>query len=101
MEPSEVMQALYDSEITVRTEPDGCWDNGFRARIGDQQNGWKRSIIYGHTWDELMMNLARHVATKYPNSQFAEQYHAASQPKLTLVSSQSGNDGEPSEPIHR
>jgi hypothetical protein len=21
------MQALYDSEITVKTEPDGCWDN--------------------------------------------------------------------------
>ena len=64
MKPSEVMQALYDAEITVRTEPNGCWDNGFRAQIGDQQNGWEEPVIYGGTWEELMTNLAEHVAAK-------------------------------------
>jgi hypothetical protein len=32
-------------------------------------------MIYGYTWDELMMKVASHVPTKYPNSQFAERYH--------------------------
>jgi hypothetical protein len=76
MKPAEVMQALYDSEITVMTEPDGCWDNGFRAQIGDDQNGWEEPIIYGFTWDELMTKLAEHVAAKYPNSTFAKRWRA-------------------------
>jgi hypothetical protein len=67
------MQALYDSEITVKAEPDGCWDNGFRAQIGDDQNGYEEPIIYGHTW-ELMTNLAEHVAVKYPDSGFARRW---------------------------
>jgi hypothetical protein len=36
-ETVDVMQALYDSEITVRTEPDGCWDNGCRALRQQQE----------------------------------------------------------------
>jgi hypothetical protein len=76
MKPSEIMQALYDSEITVRTEPDGCWDNGFRAQIGDDQNGWEQPVIHGDTWDELMLKLAEHVATQYPDSNFATRYRA-------------------------
>jgi hypothetical protein len=74
MDKSQIMQALYDSEITVRTEPDGCWDNGFRAQIGDDQNGWEEPIIYGHTWDELMTNLVKVVLQKYPESAFAKRW---------------------------
>jgi hypothetical protein len=74
MKPSEVMQALYDAEITVRTEPNGCWDNGFRAQIGDQQNGWEEPVIYGGTWEELMTNLAEHVAAKDPNGWFGKRW---------------------------
>lgn len=74
MKPSEVMQALYDSEITVRTEPDGCWDSGFRAQIGDDDNGYEEPIIHGYKWDELMTNLAEHVTAKYPDSSFAERW---------------------------
>jgi hypothetical protein len=72
--PANVMQALYDSEITVKTEPDGCWDNGFRAQVGDDDNGYEEPIIYGRTWDELMSNLVAEVLVKYPNSAFAKQY---------------------------
>lgn len=76
MRPAEVMQALYDSEITVKTEPDGCWDNGFRAQIGDDDNGYEAPIIYAHTWDELMIKLAEHVVGTYPNSTFAQRYRS-------------------------
>ena len=74
MRPAEVMQALYDSEITVKTEPDGCWDNGFRAQIGDDDNGYEEPIICADTWDELMTKLAEHVLATYPNSTFAKRY---------------------------
>jgi hypothetical protein len=76
MERSEIMQALYESEITVRTEPDGCWDSGFRAQIGDDQNGWEEPIIYGYTWDELMTNLVNVILQKYPESTFAKRWRA-------------------------
>jgi hypothetical protein len=68
------MQALYDEEITVRTEPDGCWDNGCRARFGDPDNGFKGPIFRARTWDELMVTLAEHVARKYPKSNFAKRF---------------------------
>ena len=71
--PANVMQALYDSEITVKTEPHGCWDNGFRAQIGDDDNGYEEPIVYGRTWDELMSNLVAEVLAKYPNSAFAKR----------------------------
>jgi hypothetical protein len=74
--PAEVMQALYDSEITVKTEPDGCWDNGFRAQIGDDDNGYEEPIIHAYTWDELMTKLAEHVVAIYPNSTFAQRYRS-------------------------
>lgn len=74
MKPSEVMQELYNSEITVRTEPDGCWDGGFRAQVGDDQNGWEEPIFRAYTWDDLMIQLAEHVIEKYPNSRFAARY---------------------------
>jgi hypothetical protein len=74
MKASEVMQALYDSEVTVRTEPDGSWDGAFRAQIGDDQNGWKHPVIYGRTWDELMTNLAEHVTSKEPDGWFAKRW---------------------------
>jgi hypothetical protein len=70
------MQALYDSEITVKTEPHGCWDNGFRAQIGDDDNGYEEPIVYGHTWDELMNNLINLVLQKYPDSTFAKRWKA-------------------------
>jgi hypothetical protein len=76
MERSKIMQALYNSEITVRTEPDGCWDGDFRAQIGDDQNGWEEPIIYGSTWDELMINLVAVVLNKYPESTFAKRWRA-------------------------
>ena len=72
------MQSLYDSEITVRTEPDGCWDGGFRAQIGDSDNGWKEPIIRANTWDELMTKLAQHVVVSHPESEFAKRYRAIS-----------------------
>jgi hypothetical protein len=74
MKASEVMQALYDSEVTVRTEPDGSWDGGFCAQIGDDQNGWKHPVIYGRTWDELMTTLAEHVTSKEPDGWFAKRW---------------------------
>jgi hypothetical protein len=73
MKPSDVMQALYDSEITVRTEPDGCWDGGFRARFGDSVNGFKGAIIRADKWDELMLKLAEHAVAEYPDSEFAKR----------------------------
>jgi hypothetical protein len=76
MERSQIMQALYDSEITVKTEPDGCWDNGFRAQIGDDQNGWEEPVIYGYTWDELITNVVNLVLEKYPESTFAKRWRA-------------------------
>jgi len=77
MKDFDVMQALYDSEVTVRAEPDGCWDNGFRAQIGDDQNGWQEPIIYAPTWGMLMTRLALHAEQKYPESRFAEQIRLA------------------------
>jgi hypothetical protein len=74
MKPSEVMQALYDSEITVRTEPDGCWDGGFRARFGDPANGFQGPVIRARTWDELMIKLAEHVVAENPACKFATRY---------------------------
>ena len=68
------MQALYDSEITVRTEPDGCWDGGFRAQFGDPDNGFSGPVIKALVWDELMMKLAEHVVATYPESEFAQRY---------------------------
>jgi hypothetical protein len=60
----------------VKTEPHGCWDNGFRAQIGDDDNGWEKPIVYGDTWDELMTNLVNVVLEKYPNSTFANHWRA-------------------------
>jgi len=74
MKPADVMQALYDSEITVRTEPNGCWDNGFRAQFGDGDNGWKEPIVHAETWDKLMMQLAEHAVQAYPESEFVKRY---------------------------
>lgn len=74
MRPSQVMQALYDSEITIRTEPHGCWNNGFRAQIGDDDNGYEEPIIYGYKWDELMTNLGAHVANNRPHEPLPSDY---------------------------
>jgi hypothetical protein len=68
------MQALYDSEITVKTEPDGCWDSGFCAQIGDPQNRYKGPVLRAYKWDDLMIKLAEHVMARYPNSSFAKRY---------------------------
>jgi hypothetical protein len=74
MNRSQIMQALYESEITVKTEPHGFWDNGFRAQIGDDDNGYEEPIVYGRTWDELMNNLVNLVLQKYPESTFSERW---------------------------
>lgn len=84
MERSQIIQALYDSEITVKTEPHGCWDNGFRAQIGDADNGWEEPVVYGGTWEELMTNLVNVVLEKYRtvHSRIVGEWNT--QPKVTL-----------------
>jgi hypothetical protein len=91
MERSQIIQALYDSEITVKTEPHGCWDNGFRAQIGDADNGWEEPVVYGGTWEELMTNLVNVVLEKYPNSTFANRWRVEHATKGDALRSASGS----------
>ena len=77
MNSSEVMQALYDSEITVKTEPNGCWDRGFRAQFGDDDNGYKGPVIEADTWDELMEKVVEEALRQFPDSGFAQRYRGS------------------------
>jgi hypothetical protein len=47
------------------------------ARFGNSKNGFKGPIVRADTWDESMIKLTVHVATEYPQSEFAKRYRTS------------------------
>lgn len=77
MQPQEILQALYDSEINCRIE--SFWDNGWIAWLGDDMNGYHFHRVRGATFGECVRNLGDQACSIYPASAFAEWYKRPSQ----------------------
>ena len=75
MEPQDILQALYDSEINCRLE--SFYDGGWTAWLGDEMNGFRVAEVRGRTLDECVKSLADQACSIYPESAFAERYRSA------------------------
>ena len=72
MQPHDILQALYDSEINCRIE--SFSDYGWIGVLGDEMNGFPFARVRGKTFAECAINLARQACSVYPASTFAERY---------------------------
>ena len=75
MQPHEILQALYASEINCRIE--SFWDGGWIGWLGDEMNGFPFAKVRGSTFGECVTNLAGQARSVYPESTFAERYRTA------------------------
>ena len=71
MQPHEILQALYASEINCRIE--SFWDGGWIGWLGDEMNGFPFAKVRGETFSECVRSLAEQACAVYPNSEFAER----------------------------
>lgn len=72
MQPHEILQALYDSEINCRVE---CfWDGGWIGTLGDELNGFRFAKVRGRTLADCVMELGQQACAIYPESAFAKHY---------------------------
>lgn len=74
MDPQDILQTLYDSEINCRIE--SFWDGGWRGWLGDELNGFQFATVRGETLAECVTNLASQACAAYPGSVFAERYRS-------------------------
>jgi hypothetical protein len=72
MQPHEILQALYESEINCRIE--SFWDGGWVGLLGDEVNGFRIAKVRGSTLSECVSHLASQACAVYPASAFAERY---------------------------
>jgi hypothetical protein len=75
MQPLEILQALYASEINVRIE--SFWDGGWTAVLGDEMNGFPWARVRASTLEECLTELANQAVSVYPDSNFANVYRAS------------------------
>ena len=71
MQPQDILQAMYDSEINCRVE--SFWDDGWIGWLGDETNGFPFAKVRGKTLAECVNNLASQACSVYPMSEFAER----------------------------
>lgn len=79
MQPHDILQELYDSEINCRVE--SFWDDGWIGWLGDELNGFRFAKVRGRTFADCAMELGQQACAVYPASTFAERYRAAFQPQ--------------------
>ena len=73
MQPPDILQALYDSEINFSVS---CfWDSGFVVKLGDPVNGIAAEAVV-RRWDEIETWLSRMTARHLPESDFAKSLTA-------------------------
>ena len=72
MQPHEILQALYESEINCRIE--SFWDGGWVGLLGDEANGCRVAKVRGSTLSECVGHPASQACAVYPASAFAERY---------------------------
>jgi hypothetical protein len=72
MQPHEILQALYDSEINCPIE--SFWDDGRIGLLGDEMNGFPFAKVRGTTFDDCVDELARQACSVFPANAFAERY---------------------------
>ena len=75
MQPHEILQALYSSEINCRIQ--SFWDGGWTGFLGDEMNWFPWAGVSGRTLDECVTELASQAVAVYPDSDFANAYRAA------------------------
>jgi len=63
---------LYDSEInfTIST----FWDSGYKAKLGDEMNGFKDESDCLNNIQDVVRELTRMAIQQYPDSTFAGKY---------------------------
>jgi hypothetical protein len=74
---SNVLQALYDSEINFLVAP--FWDCGFVVKLGDSLNGYNAEGLVD-TWDEVQRRLLEQALQPFPDSDFARRYEMFGMP---------------------
>ena len=72
MQPHELLNALYASEINCRIE--SFFDDGWIGWLGDERNGFKFARVRGDTFLECGRELAAQACAVYPNSDFAQVF---------------------------
>lgn len=75
MQPLEILQALYASEINCRIE--SFWDGGWTAVLGDEMNGFPWARGGAPTLEGCLSELASQAASIYPDSEFAKAFRNA------------------------
>jgi hypothetical protein len=71
MQPHDILQALYASEINCRVE--SFWDGGWIGQLGDEMNGFPFAKVRGENFGECVNNLAAQACAVYPQSQLADR----------------------------
>ena len=69
MQPHELLNALYASEINCRIE--SFFDDGWIGWLGDATNGFKFARVRRDTFPDCVRELAAQACAVYPNSDFA------------------------------
>lgn len=72
MQPREILNALYASEINCRVE--SFFDDGWTGWLGDEMNGFRFAKVRGNTFAECVNRLAGQACAVYPTSDFAETF---------------------------
>ena len=72
MQPQDILQALYDSEINCRIE--SLWEGGWTGWLGNEMNGFTLGHVRGQTLAECVAELASQACAVYPASAFVKRY---------------------------
>lgn len=72
MQPHEILQAMYNSEINCRIE--SFWDGGWIGWLGDETNGFPFAKVRGATFAECAKSLADQACSVHPASKFADAF---------------------------
>lgn len=75
MQPQDILQALYESEINCRVE--SFWDGGWTGWLGDETNGFPFAKVRGKNFAECVENLGHQARAVHPFSAFAERMATA------------------------
>jgi hypothetical protein len=78
MQPDELLNALYASEINCRIER--FFDGGWIGWLGDEMNSFKFAEVRGDTFPECVKELAAQARTVYPASDFARAFRDCFKP---------------------
>ena len=69
MQPHEILQAMYESEINCRVQ--SFFDAGWTGDLGDDQNGFPLAPVSGETFFDCVAELAQQARAVFPTSAFA------------------------------